>query len=244
MRARNAKSLIMTYHRITDDDAVTGFYDVPVSRFRQHVARIAACKGDLRVVITFDDGTRDHLRAAHILADLGLRGVFFLVLDRLNQPGYLDERNVADLVDLNQIVGSHTVTHRQLPTLSDKELRRELAESRTRLEALSDTTIDWFAPPGGHYDRRSLSVARATGYRFVRTMDWGYAPSLDSPVDALLPTVPMLRNVSDRRLEDLLSGRATFTGFAVKQAARRLLPPKAYARLRDWTISKGNRSHA
>jgi len=231
------KSLVLTYHRITGDDAATGFYDVPVSRFREQVARIAAHRGDMQVVVTFDDGTSDHLRAAGILADHGLRGVFFLVVDRLDEPGYLRRADVRRLVEFGQIVGSHTLSHRQLPTLSDDELTRELVESRRVLEALSDRRVAWFAPPGGHYDDRLQPAARAAGYLYARTMDWGYAPPLAvTGVEKLLPTVPMLRNVSDRRLAGILEGRAGFPGFVLKQWIRQALPGGAYTRLRDWSM--------
>lgn len=237
MFGREPKSLVLTYHRVTDDDAVSGFYDVPVSRFREHVARVGAQKGDMQIVFTFDDGTKDHLRAADILAEHGLQGVFFLVLDRLDQAGYLTRRDVGRLVELDQIVGSHTISHRQLPALSDSDLERELVESRQRLEELSGRTIEWFAPPGGHYDKRSLPAARESGYRYVRTMDWGYAPQLAKVgVNRLLPTVPILRNMSERRLEEVLEGRARFPTFALKQMARQMLPEAAYIRLRDWTM--------
>jgi peptidoglycan/xylan/chitin deacetylase (PgdA/CDA1 family) len=231
------KSLILTYHRVTDDDAVTGFYDVPVSRFRRDMARVAAYKGEMQIVVTFDDGTADHFRAAEILSGFGLKGVFFLVIDRLDQPGYLQSEDVTRLAALDQIVGSHTVSHRQLQTLSDADLAEELHESRCRLEALSGQRIEWFAPPGGHYDHRSLPAARKAGYRFTRTMDWGYAPNLAGEVDRLLPTVAMLRNMSDSRFEDILGGRANFAGFLVKQWARNMLPDGAYTRLRDWMMS-------
>lgn len=232
-----AKSLILTYHRITDDDEVSGFYDVPVSRFRAHVARVAELKGDMQIVFTFDDGTQDHLRAADILAEHGLRGVFFLVWDRLDQAGNLARGDVGRLVELGQTVGSHTITHRQLPTLSDADLKMELVESRNRLENLFGGAIEWFAPPGGHCDGRSLPAAREAGYRYFRTMDWGYAPSLEPEhIDRVLPTVPVLRSMTDRRFEEVLHGQARFPGFVLKQFARRVLPEGAYKRLRDWTV--------
>ena len=237
MTARTQKSLLLTYHRVTDDDAVTGFYDVPVSRFRDHVARVAAQKGDMQIVFTFDDGTSDHLRAAEILADHGLKGVFFLVWDRLNQPGSLTHADVTRLAELDQIVASHTITHRQLPTLSDADLATELKDSREKLEALSGRQVTWFAPPGGHYDARSLPAAQRAGYAYVRTMDWGYAPPLaEAGVGNLLPTVPVLRNMSERRLEDVLGGRANFQAFALKQFARKVLPGTVYTRMRNWTM--------
>ena len=239
MTAGGEKSLILTYHRVTDDDAVTGFYDVPLSRFREQIARVAAHKGGMRVVVTFDDGTKDHLRAADILADHGLQGVFFIVRDWLDEPGYLMRAGVFRLAELGQVVGSHTLSHRQLPSLSDAELRSELVDSRHALEDLSGCPIEWFAPPGGLYDGRTFPAARDAGYRYARTMDWGYAPDLASAKN-LLPTVPMLRTVSDRRLQEILAGEARFTGFVVKQWARRILPGAAYTGLRNWTMRQAS----
>jgi peptidoglycan/xylan/chitin deacetylase (PgdA/CDA1 family) len=231
------KSLILTYHRVTDEGAASGFYDVPVSLFRDHVARAAGRKSGMQIVFTFDDGTKDHLRAADILAEQGLKGVFFLDLGRLGQPGHILHDDVRRLDELGHTVGSHTISHRQLPTLSDADLKTELVESRRQLETLSGQRTEWFAPPGGHYDSRSLPAAREAGYRYVRTMDWGYAPDLESEtVDQhLLPTVAVLRNMSTRRFDTILGGRAAFAGFALKQLARRVLPSVAYRRLRDWT---------
>lgn len=236
--ADRQKSLILTYHRVTDDGEVSQYYDVPVSSFRDHVARVARFKSDMEIVFTFDDGTQDHLRAAEILAEHGLIGTFFLVWGRLGQPGYIAREEVGSLIRLGQVVGSHTITHRLLPTLSDAELNKELSDSRDKLANLAGYAIEWFAPPGGHYDSRSSRAAHEAGYRFFRTMDWGYAPPLQS-VDArrTLPTVPILRNMSERRLEDVLHGRARFPGFIVKQFARRMLPEDIYYRLRSWAMA-------
>jgi len=236
--ANPQKSLILTYHRVTDDDAVSQYYDVPVSSFRDHVARVAKLKSDMEIVFTFDDGTKDHPRVAEILAEHGLKGIFFLVWGRLGQPGYIAREEVGSLVRQGQIIGSHTMTHRLLPTLGDAELNQELTDSRDRLANLAGSAIEWFAPPGGHYDNRSPRAAREAGYRFFRTMDWGYAPPLQF-VDAQrpLPTVPILRNMSARRLEDVFHGRARFPGFIVKQLARRILPEYIYYRLRSWAMA-------
>lgn len=231
------KSLILTYHRVVDDGAASGFYDVPLSQFRDHVARAAERKGGMPILFTFDDGTRDHLRVADILAEHGIGGVFFLVLDRLGQPDHIARGEVGRLTELNQIVGSHTLSHRALDALSDADLANELRASRRELEDLSGGAVRWFAAPGGRYDGRSLSAARTAGYRYVRTMDWGYGPDLESAaVDrTLLRTVPVVRTMSARRFDAVLDGRARFRGFALKQLARRILPASTYVRLRNWT---------
>ena len=230
------KSLILTYHRIVEDGAATTFYDVTMSQYREHVAKVARAR-DPSITITFDDGTADHKRAAEILADHGLKGVFFLVLNRLDTPGYLKRDDVRNLCDLGQIVGSHTMTHPQLPTLTNEQLSSELGKSRAELAELSGGSIDWFAPPGGLYDQRTLKAAKDAGYRFVRTMDWGYAPEL-SPhgVESLLSTVPVLRTTNEARFDIILSGRATFNAFKLKQGVRRILPPGMYDRLRNLVV--------
>jgi peptidoglycan/xylan/chitin deacetylase (PgdA/CDA1 family) len=66
-------------------------------------------------------------------------------------------------------IGSHTLTHPILTRVGDEQLRRELRESRSRLEEVLKRRIDQFCYPNGDYDQRvSQEVARA-GYRIAVT---------------------------------------------------------------------------
>jgi peptidoglycan/xylan/chitin deacetylase (PgdA/CDA1 family) len=61
-------------------------------------------------------------------------------------------------------VGSHTETHRHLPSLSELELERELKESRRRLEDELGRPCRFLAYPYGEESPRVQDAARAAGY--------------------------------------------------------------------------------
>lgn len=232
------KTAILTYHRVRERDAAREFYDVSIDRFLDQLSVLSSHLQSsdavrVGVAITFDDGTADHRRVAEELAVRRLSGIFFPVVERIGTAGYLTRADIRQLVALGHIVGSHTLSHRKLPLLSERELAQELSASREYLEQLTGRAVEWFAPPGGYLDDRSFTAALACGYRFVRTMDWGYAPPLEGRLDEPLRSIPVLPTVSRRRLKRVLGGEATFFGFRVKQAMKRLVGDNIYIGMRD-----------
>lgn len=61
-------------------------------------------------------------------------------------------------------IGAHTLSHPHLTRLSDEELRRELAESKSRLEAELGRECRFLAYPYGEEDARVNERARTAGY--------------------------------------------------------------------------------
>ena len=61
-------------------------------------------------------------------------------------------------------VGSHTMTHAHLPSLSDLELERELNDSRRRFEDELGRPCRFLAYPYGEENPRVQEAARAAGY--------------------------------------------------------------------------------
>jgi peptidoglycan/xylan/chitin deacetylase (PgdA/CDA1 family) len=227
-------SAVLTYHRLTpDQENDLLFHDVPISMFRRQMERVAALgatDGAIRTIVTFDDGTTDHMHAAEILTDLNLTGLFFVISDRLDISGYLARADVRSLVALGHQIGSHTVTHRRLPTLSNHELNVELKSSRDILEQLTGRRIDWLAPPGGGIDERTLNAAFSCGYGIVRTMRWGYAPGT---LEGLIPTIPIFRWTRKRHFERVLAGNASFFSFRLKEATKRIVGLENYVTVRN-----------
>ena len=244
MNPKSVKTAILTYHRIVNGDPLLAsewaFHDVPMQTFKRQMELISdhQCSDSGRqtvlIEVTFDDGTEDHLLAAEVLAKLGLSGIFFVIVGRLNTPGYLNISNLRTLLALNQRIGSHTITHRRLPLLSSQELNTELEQSKDMLEQESGRKIEWLAPPGGVLNDRVFRAALTAGYRYVRTMDWGYAPSLaTSPMVKPLSSIPILPTTRESQFERIIDGRGSFLLFQFKQRLRQAIGQGAYTQLRN-----------
>ena len=233
---------ILTYHRVVGQSATPHeFYDVDVAHFRQQIDLLAHrvvrqgeqllwLDGGQAVCLTFDDGTSDHAQVGRLLQQHGLTGTFFVVAGRIGAPGCLSAAQIRDLAAQGHRIGSHTMTHRQLPTLSDAEIADEIRTSRAVLEDLSGQTVDWLAPPGGSLCPRSRAIAEECGMRVIRTMDWGYAPS---PLAGVVPALPVLRFYGLPGFRRLLDGRAVLWPYRVKRWAKNLLGADKYVALRN-----------
>jgi peptidoglycan/xylan/chitin deacetylase (PgdA/CDA1 family) len=68
-------------------------------------------------------------------------------------------------------IGSHTVSHPHLPTLSDVDLARELRASRERIEEKLELPCRFLAYPYGEHDGRVQAAARAAGYEAAFALD-------------------------------------------------------------------------
>jgi peptidoglycan/xylan/chitin deacetylase (PgdA/CDA1 family) len=129
-------------------------------------------------IITFDDGDLSMYAIAFpLLKEFNIKATFFLVSDYVGQVGYMSWKQAKEIADYRNhlgeklfTLGSHTVTHRALATLSEAEILKELADSKRIIEANTGQTITVLALPFGS-GRRSpivLETAKACGYRFLR----------------------------------------------------------------------------
>jgi peptidoglycan/xylan/chitin deacetylase (PgdA/CDA1 family) len=244
MNHARRKKAILTYHRIVDDggyaaqpDGGWSFYDIRMPDFRRQVARLAAHMHAYNtgssipsLDVTFDDGTRDHLRAAELLAGSGISGIFFVITGRVGSSEYLSESDLQILVRFGHRLGSHTVTHRRITTLSAEHLKTELERSRDFLEQIAGKKIEWFAPPGGYLSDACLEAALACGYRFVRTMRWGYASTSQT---GEVPCIPILPGTSDATFDQIINANASLFGFRLKEALKRAVGERTYVTLRN-----------
>lgn len=149
----------------------------------------AATNGHRSIVLTFDDGTADHLRAGEELARRGLSGIFFVPVAKVDSPGYLKREEVRELQALGHVIGSHAYHHAPLEELSRPEVAAELTRSRDFLSDLLDTKIRYFAPPGGITNRFLSDELERHGFAASRSMRWGLYRSANERWN--IPCVPV-----------------------------------------------------
>ena len=122
------------------------------------------------VAITFDDGCEtDLLTAAPIFKSLSFGATFYAVAGFIGQPGYLSSAQLRELRDAGFEIGCHSMTHPYLSDIDDAALDREIAGAKAALEQMIGAAVEHFSCPGGRYDSRTMTVAKAAGFRTLAT---------------------------------------------------------------------------
>jgi len=103
-----------------------------------------------------------------------------------------DIMNWDDLLSLDPrfiSVGSHTMSHPILTTLSNQEIELELLESRRCLEERLQRSVDFFCYPNGSYDKRAYQMVKKT-YRAAVTTESGMVDGRENFDLHRLPRIP------------------------------------------------------
>jgi peptidoglycan/xylan/chitin deacetylase (PgdA/CDA1 family) len=158
------------------------------------------------ILITFDDGYRDAYRkASPVLERRGMRATAYVITGRISgsDPSFLTWRQLRLLERRGVEIGSHTVSHRALTTLSDSQASAELVRSRRVLQRRLDHRVPWLAYPIGAYDARIAGLARRAGYRLAVTTEHGATQSARRPL--ALPRFRILDSTGVRGLAAMLA---------------------------------------
>lgn len=126
------------------------------------------------VIITFDDGYKDiYTNAWPILQKYNLKGNSYIISGWIGGDVYMDNNMIKEIHNSpNFEIGSHTVTHRQLATLSNEDIEYEVSQSKQDLENLLGSTINVIAYPVGSYDSRVLNIV-SKYYKYGLSTDNG-----------------------------------------------------------------------
>ena len=136
------------------------------------------------IVLTFDDGYQDfYTHAWPLLREHGFKATSFIVTAVVGQPPYvtwemIDEMQQSGLIEF----GSHTVTHKELPFLSDGQAKQEIEQSKQPLEAHLGHPVRSFSYPVGRFSDRDVELVRSTGYEIAVTTMGGHAKSDQDPL--------------------------------------------------------------
>ncbi len=116
------------------------------------------------MLITFDDGNEDNYTTAFPLMEkYGFTGVLYIVVQYMNQPNYMTVDQIKEMAAAGWEVGSHSETHRDLPSSLDA-MRYEIVQSRTDLEDRLGVPVLTFAYPFGVENNAAGDYAHFAGY--------------------------------------------------------------------------------
>ncbi len=128
-------------------------------------------------VLTFDDGPHPRYteRILEILKRYHVKAVFFELGSNVGtiKKNEIQPTRAASaarhLVEDGFVIGSHGLTHAQLPKLSDREVAVEIDETNRLLESVTHAQPALFRPPYGDRDPKVLS---AVGAHSMKSILW------------------------------------------------------------------------
>jgi peptidoglycan-N-acetylglucosamine deacetylase len=189
----------------------------------------------LTVTTSWDDGHPLDLRLAELLERYGLPATFYVPLS--NSRPTLSPAEIRELSQRFEI-GAHTVNHLRLQGLAESEARREIGDSKKRLEDILGKPCSIFCFPGGNYGRIHFRMLRDAGFGAARTVELlSFEPPRTRDGIAVIPTTMQayphhtaayLRNAAKRfsveAVWNLIRGGSTkpwheFAGVLLKRAA-------------------------
>jgi peptidoglycan/xylan/chitin deacetylase (PgdA/CDA1 family) len=229
--ARTARVPVLMYHDILAEKEV--FFDVTVEEFEQHLSRIEEegltpisfdqLYNHLRmgsplppkpVLLTFDDGYIGHYTHVYpLLKQYQYPAVFSLFPGKLD--GAIAGRSTLTWEQAKEMaadplitIASHSVMHpRDLRELDDATLRREVFDSKARLEEQLGIPIRYFTYPEGNYDERVAQVVAEAGYDAALTMS-NYSEWFAGESDDLLSIGRFGQSQLERVIPDAWEGLA------------------------------------
>jgi peptidoglycan/xylan/chitin deacetylase (PgdA/CDA1 family) len=119
------------------------------------------------VSLTFDDTFLDNYQVGALAEARGQRVTFYVNSGRIGLAGYMTSQQLALLQSGGHEIGGHTVSHPNLTTLAEDEMRRQVCNDRAALldAGLSVTS---FAYPFSGHDATSEQVVADCGYNSAR----------------------------------------------------------------------------
>ena len=168
---------ILCYHRVNNEGS--DYLSVSKVQFREQMRflneegyRTAGLNELLNgsmngksVIVTFDDGYADNYEHAFpIMREFGFAGTIFCIGNKLGENFFLTKDQIREMGKEGFEFGSHTLSHRDLPTLSLLEKRREIIDSKSFLEQELGRKIAFFCYPRGFFDKETLELVKEAGY--------------------------------------------------------------------------------
>jgi peptidoglycan/xylan/chitin deacetylase (PgdA/CDA1 family) len=130
------------------------------------------------VILTFDDGYRDHYEnVLPLLVKHGMVGTFAVTVKLVGSPGHMTSDMVRALADAGMDVESHAVDHVSVNRLPSAHQSHQLCTSRRILESWTGKEVRHFIYPAGDYLPLATAALTRCGYLSAYRKDGGSVQS-------------------------------------------------------------------
>ncbi len=189
---RGSFPVVFMFHSVgRADDAACGDADIPTHDYEMFAHFVRWLKSNAEVVpvqqlmregtkrtaiagrrslaaLTFDDGHLDNYTNVYpLLQSLGLPATFFIPTGLIGRRNGITSSMIRELSSSGFVIGSHSVTHPVLTSLSRTEVRQELRDSRTMIEDLTGLACRELAYPYGSFNQITMALAEEVGYEYA-----------------------------------------------------------------------------
>lgn len=115
-----------------------------------------------KIYLTFDEGYENGYtsKILDVLYEKKVNAIFFITGPYLDKEGELVQR----MIDEGHAVGNHSVSHKSLPLLDDKELEEEVVGLDRKFYQKFGKNMVYLRPPKGEYSERTLEITSRLGY--------------------------------------------------------------------------------
>jgi len=223
----NIGNTILLYHSIgTNLDFDTYGISIPKEKFLEHILYLKdnyeiilvdnSYKNNLdrkTISITFDDGYEDNLYALEICKKFNIPFTLYITTGFIGKENYLSEEDIKKFADYELCtLGTHSVSHPHLDTLSYELQYKELKESKEVLENIIGKEITQMSYPHGLYNLDTIKLTEKLGYNLVSSSHIGLnsASSFDP---RRLKRIEIVSNDSLMELEKKILGYYDYLKF-------------------------------
>lgn len=117
-------------------------------------------------VLTFDDGYEDFYTVAFpILKKYQMKATIYVVYDFIGRKGFMDEEEIKEVIESGLVeLGSHTLNHFYLKLSPEPVAKKQIFESKKKLEERFGVEVKTFAYPYGAFSQKTVDLVKEAGY--------------------------------------------------------------------------------
>lgn len=124
---------------------------------------------DKPIILTFDDGYQNFYDNAYPeIKRRQMKAVAFIITG-MNGGDYMNNAEIKEISDYGIEIGSHTISHPDLSTISNEKAIREVTESKEILEKITGKPVISLCYPSGKFNDPVVADVKNAGYKYATT---------------------------------------------------------------------------